>query len=190
MNSEPVAVNQYPVVTISNPTKGDKYNTPTTIDIEVVASDPDGTISKVELYNGSAKLAELSSAPYLYSWKDVDTGTYSIHAIAYDNLNATTTSSPIEFTVTDNSVYDSNSEILKLYPNPNDGHFTVEFIVPLQNEKSNIVVADLAGKRVYTVPVSKEETIKQIDLSYINSGIYILMISYKEILVTKKFIKY
>ena len=100
------------------------------LNIEVVASDPDGTISKVELYNGSAKLVELSSAPYLYSWKDVDTGTYSINAVAYDNLNATTTSSLIEFTVVDNSRYDANSEILNLYPNPNDGNFSIEFIVP------------------------------------------------------------
>ena len=123
---------------------------------------------------------ELTSAPYSYTWKDVKAGTYSITAIATDNLNATTTSLPIEFEVGANIKYDANSEIINLYPNPNDGHFSIEFINPLQNEKSEIVITDLAGKQVYNGPVSKEETLKQFDLSYIKSGIYILMIIYKK----------
>ena len=50
------------------------------------------------------------------------------------------------------------------------------------------MTVDLAGKQVYNGYVLKEETIKQIDLSHIKSGIYVLMIIYKEILVTKKII--
>ena len=45
----PPVVNQPPTVTISNPSKGNTYINPTDIEIEVIASDPDGTISKVEL---------------------------------------------------------------------------------------------------------------------------------------------
>jgi len=182
------AANMHPIVIISNPSKGNKYENPATIDIDVFATDPDGTISKVVLYNGSNKLVELTSAPYSYTWKDVNAGTYTITAIATDNLNAATTSSSIEFTVENVSRYDANSKIINLYPNPNDGHFSIEFINPLQNEKSEIVITDLAGKQVYNGLISKEETLKQFDLSYIKSGIYILMIFYKEILVTKKFI--
>ena len=150
---------------ISNPLKGNKYENPATIDIDVVASDPDGTISKVELYNGSDKLVELTSAPYSYIWKDVKTGTYVIKAIATDNLNATTTSSSIEFIVGDVSRYDANSEIINLYPNPNDGHFSIEFVNPLQNEKCEIIITDLTGKQVYHGSILKEEILKQFDLS-------------------------
>ena len=86
----------------------------------------------------------------------METGNYSITAIATDNLNATTTSSPIEFKVWEYYKYDANSEIIKLYPNPNDGHFSIEFINPLENEKSEIVITDLAGKQVYHSPYQKK----------------------------------
>jgi uncharacterized repeat protein (TIGR02059 family) len=181
-------VNQPPFVEISNPLKGDKYETNSTITIDAIASDPDGSISKVEFYSGAVKLVELTSAPYTYTWKDVAAGSYLITAVASDNLNATTTSLPVEFKVGTTIKYDANSEIINLYPNPNNGHFSIGFINPLQNERSEILITDLAGKQVYNGYVSKEETIKQIDLSYIKSGIYILMIIYKEILVTKKII--
>jgi parallel beta-helix repeat protein len=181
-------VNQPPFVEISNPLKGNKYETNSTITIDVIASDPDGSISKVEFYSGAVKLVELTSAPYTYTWKDVAAGSYFITAIATDNLNATTTSLPVEFEVGTTIKYDADSKIINLYPNPNDGHFSIGFINPLQNERSEILITDLAGKQVYNGYVSKEETIKQIDLSYIKSGIYILMIIYKEILVTKKII--
>jgi uncharacterized repeat protein (TIGR02059 family) len=182
-------VNQPPVITITNPSKGNKYENPTTISVQAIASDPDGTIIKVEFYSGSEKLVEMTLPPYLYTWKDVKTGTYSITAIATDNLNATTTSAPIEFKVAESSKYDANSVVINLYPNPNDGHFSIEFINPLQTEISEVVITDLSGKQVYNSSLLKEETIKQIDLSYIKSGIYILMIFYKKLLVTKKFIK-
>ena len=185
---DPNPSNQPPIVSISNPSKGKNYEKLANIIVEVVASDPDGSIIKVELYNGMTKLVELTSPPYSFTWKDVETGIYSITAIATDNFNATTASSPIEFEVAASSKYDANSDILNLYPNPNDGHFSIEFINPLQNEKSEAVITDLAGKQVYNSPILKEDIIKHIDLSYIKSGIYILMVIYKKILVTKKFI--
>jgi hypothetical protein len=177
-----------PVVTISNPRKGNKYENPATITIDAIASDPDGSINKVEFYSGLIKLFELTSAPYSYTWKDVHAGTYIITATATDNFDATTTSSPVEFVVGADINYNADSKIINLYPNPNDGHFSIEFINLLQNEKSEILITNFAGKRVFSSPVSKEETLKHIDLSCIKSGIYILMIIGKEILVTKKFI--
>ena len=169
-------VNQTPLIIISNPSKGNKYEQLASIVIEAVASDPDGTISKVEFYSGITKLVDLTSPPYSYIWKDVEAGSYSITAIATDNLNATTTSSPVEFKVEAKSNYDTNPEILNLYPNPNRGHFSIEFINALLYEKSEVIITDLAGKHVYSGSVSKENAIKQIDLSYIKSGIYLLMI--------------
>jgi uncharacterized repeat protein (TIGR02059 family) len=190
VTAAPVSINQPPVVTISSPTKGNEYETPTNIDIAVAASDPDGSISRVVLYNGSTKLVELTNAPYLYTWKNVKTGNYSIKAFAYDNLNATATSSVIEFKVGGGPVYDANSEIINLYPNPNDGNFSIEFLQPIEDEKCKIVITDLGGKQVSIVPVLEGETIKHFNLSYIKSGIYIMMVISKGILVTKKFIKY
>jgi SepF-like predicted cell division protein (DUF552 family) len=85
--------------------------------------------------------------------------------------------------------YDAKSDIINLYPNPNNGHFSIEFINPLQSEKGEIVITNLAGEQIYNGPVLKEEVLKQFDLSANRSGMYVLMIKDKEILVTKKFIK-
>jgi uncharacterized repeat protein (TIGR02059 family) len=190
VNNGTPLINQPPVIKISNPSKGGIYKINATITIDAVAFDPDGSISKVEFYSGAVKLVELTSAPYTYTLKDAKAGTYSITAVATDNLNATTTSLPLEFEVGSSIRYDANSEIINLYPNPSDGHFSIKFVNPLQNEKSAIVITDLAGKQVFQGTLLKEETIKQIDLSYIKSGVYLLMILCKEIIVTKKIIKY
>ena len=77
----------------------------------------------------------------------------------------------------------------KLYPNPNNGHFSIEFVNPIQSERSEIVITDLAGKQVFNGPLLKEETLKQFDLSDSKSGVYVMMIKDKDIYVTKKFIK-
>jgi len=181
--------NKHPYVKISSPTKGNTYANLTSITINALASDSDGVVSKVEFFNGSARLVELTTAPYSYTWKDVPAGTYSITAVATDNLNDTTKSSPIEFIVGTTVKYDPKSEVVKLYPNPNNGHFTLEFINPMQNEKGDIVITDLGGKQFYHGPITKEELTKQIDLPDSRSGVYVLMIRDKDILVTKKFIK-
>jgi hypothetical protein len=45
--------------------------------------------------------------------------------------------SPANISITANAIdNDGNSEVVKLFPNPNDGHFSIEFINPLQSEKS------------------------------------------------------
>jgi uncharacterized repeat protein (TIGR02059 family) len=188
VNSKPAA-NKHPVIKISNPRKGNVYDDLSAVTIDAVATDPDGTISKVEFYNGSEKLVEITAAPYSFTWKDVASGTYEITAIATDNSNDTTASAPIEFIVGTPVKYDAKSEIVNLYPNPNNGQFTIAFVNPLQNEKSEIVIADMAGKQVYQGPVTREEIQKQFDLSEIKSGMYVMMIRDKNIVVTKKFIK-
>jgi hypothetical protein len=174
---------------ISNPSKGTQYEDTASIDIEVVASDPDGIISRVELFNDSTKLVELTSAPYLYSWKKIKAGNYTIKAVAYDNFNAAATSALIDFIVRSSPVYDVKSEIINLYPNPNNGDFWIEILKPLEDEKCKIVITDLGGKEISDRPLLNEETLIQFDMSYISSGIYIMNVIGKGILVTKKFIK-
>ena len=181
-------INIAPTVAITSPNNNSTFAPNTNITITVKAMDSDGSIIKVEFYSGVIKLFELNSTPYAYTWENVPAGTYTLTAIATDNYNVTTISPPVEIEVRLNNQYDPDLNIINLYPNPNDGHFSIEFINPLQNEKNEILITDLQGKRVYSSPVLKEETVKQINLSSIKSGIYILMIVYKEILVTKKII--
>ena len=187
-DTPPPTDNQLPSVSISSPTKGNKFEDQADIEIEVIASDPDGNISKVELFNGSELLVELNSAPFIYTWKSVSAGTYQIRAIATDNLNATTTSSMVEFTVVAKTIYDAESEIINLYPNPNNGYFTIDFLVPPKSSRSEIIISDMGGNLVHRETVSAEETTKEISLTNSRSGLYIMTFKDSEIIVTKKII--
>jgi aryl-phospho-beta-D-glucosidase BglC (GH1 family) len=94
-----IVPNQPPVVTLSSPVSGATFTAPATISLSATASDADGTISKVEFYNGSAKLGEALSSPYTFVWSNVSAGPYTITAKATDNSGASSTSSPAAITV-------------------------------------------------------------------------------------------
>ena len=182
--------NKHPYVRLLNPTKGNTYENLSSIPMEAIASDSDGVVTKVEFINGSEKLGEATSAPYMFTWKNVPSGTYSITAIATDDSNDTSASAPVVFEVGKTGKNDTNFGLVTLYPNPNDGHFSVEFASPLKNDKYTIVIIDLAGKQIANEPVSIGETSKQFNISNdVKSGIYVMVFKEnKGIYVTKKFI--
>ena len=96
--------NVFPVVNITTPVGGAQYIAPASITIKANASDYDGSISKVEFYNGATLLETVTSIPYTYSWNNVGAGTYTLTAKAYDDLNAVTTSSDVSITVKNNTL--------------------------------------------------------------------------------------
>jgi phospholipase/lecithinase/hemolysin len=67
--------------------------------ITAVASDSDGTINRVEFYANGNLIGSDSTAPYTFSWSNAPNGTYSLTARAFDNANASTTSSAISITI-------------------------------------------------------------------------------------------
>jgi hypothetical protein len=88
-----------PTVEITNPSPSDIFTTPANISITAYPTKYDGTISKVEFYNGDAKLGEDLSSPYSYQWNNVPAGTYVIKAKAIDNFGLSGTD---EVTITVN----------------------------------------------------------------------------------------
>lgn len=91
--------NQAPVVSLTSPANNTTFTAPATIAIAATATDADGTISKVEFYNGSTKLGEDTNSPYSYSWSNVAAGTYALTAKATDDKGATTTSATVNIIV-------------------------------------------------------------------------------------------
>jgi GH18 family chitinase/chitodextrinase len=91
---------QAPVVSITSPAGGASFSAPAAVTINASASDADGSITKVEFYNGGTKLGEDNSSPYSFSWTNVAAGTYNLTAKATDNSAKTTTSSVVSVTVT------------------------------------------------------------------------------------------
>lgn len=90
-------VNVAPNVSLATPTVSG--NAPATVGLSATASDSDGTITKVEFFNGSVLLASITNSPYTFSWTGVGAGTYSVTAKATDNSNVVTTSSVKTVTV-------------------------------------------------------------------------------------------
>jgi hypothetical protein len=93
------ATNSPPSVSLTSPTNNATFNAPASISITANATDADGTISKVELYNGTTLLTTLTSTPYTYTWTNVAAGTYTLTAKATDNQAGVTTSSAIQIVV-------------------------------------------------------------------------------------------
>lgn len=91
--------NNAPTVSITSPANNSSFTAPAGITLTANASDADGTISKVEFFNGSTSLGTVTTAPYTVSWNNVSAGSYSVTAIATDNAGATTTSSAVALTV-------------------------------------------------------------------------------------------
>ncbi|OYW76022.1 MAG: hypothetical protein B7Z37_10790 [Verrucomicrobia bacterium 12-59-8] len=88
-----------PTVAITAPSASDAFTAPATVNITASASDSDGTITKVEFYNGATKLGESTTAPFSYAWTSVASGSYSLTARATDNDGNTTISSAVTVTV-------------------------------------------------------------------------------------------
>jgi hypothetical protein len=94
--------NAAPTVSITLPANGATFVAPASVTINANATD-DVSISKVEFYNGTSLLNTDNASPYSYTWTGVAAGTYTLKAIAYDNLNVSTTSSLITITVNPSS---------------------------------------------------------------------------------------
>jgi hypothetical protein len=65
----------------------------------------------------------------------------------------------------------------------------IEFIDPMQIDNSRVTILSSGGQAVYTGTISREEILKEFDLSYLKPGIYVIMLTGSEIIVTKKFIR-
>ena len=94
-----LATTQKPTASITAPSAGATFTAPASYAINANASDPDGSVSKVEFYRGSTLVGTDTSAPYSVNDAGVGAGNYSLTAKAFDNNGATATSNPVNITV-------------------------------------------------------------------------------------------
>ncbi len=93
------APNVAPTVSITTPVANTTYTAPAAITINATADDADGSISKVEFYNGSTLLGTDNTSPYSFTWNNATEGNFTITAKASDNGSLVTTSSPVTLSV-------------------------------------------------------------------------------------------
>ena len=108
-------VNQPPAVSLTSPANNSNFTSPATLSISATAADSDGSVSKVDFYNGSTLLASDNTSPYSYTWTSVAAGTYTITAKATDNSGAGTTSAAVTVVV-NNSVTTSSFKVIGYVP--------------------------------------------------------------------------
>lgn len=98
-NTHSSAGNSAPTASVTAPSNGATFNEGDNITITANASDSDGSITKVEFFQGSTKLGEDTSSPYSFTWNNVSAGSYNLTATATDNGGATGSSSAVSITV-------------------------------------------------------------------------------------------
>lgn len=92
-------LNQAPTVAISSPAANASFTKGVTITLAAGAADADGTVSKVDWYDGSTLIGSASAAPYTLKWSGAATGTHTLTARATDNNGAVTPSAAVAIKV-------------------------------------------------------------------------------------------
>ena len=206
VNSLPVLVlpNIAPTVNITSPVNGaniiaksNSFNNiiSASVVITASASDRDGTISKVEFYNGTKLLGSDTIAPY--SFKFVGTaGTYPITAKAYDNKGAVTTSSVVSIRITNSSTAKLKSTddediqeepiAIKMFPNPFKNTFNIS--LPASDDAYQINIINENGQTVESATFNNENTYQA--GSNLTPGMYFVTVKNGATQSTTKMVKF
>ena len=89
-------LNQAPSVTLSAPATA---TTGVAVTLTANASDNDGSVARVQFFDGTTLLGEDTSAPFALNWTPSAAGSRSLSARATDNQGASTTSAVVAVTV-------------------------------------------------------------------------------------------
>lgn len=171
------AQNEAPAVMIVSPSDNDTYDDSEHVAVEVEATDPDGSIVKVEIYNGSTLVHTLTSPPYVYSLTALPIGTHTLTVVVTDDGGEATTSEPVIFSVADiTGLFRGNNHTAsaaELYPNPSSSFFTV---------KVNEEVISLRVLNMYGEEIGLREKIRTGDKVELGAGLeegtYVMHLQY------------
>ena len=98
-----INTNQPPQVALTSPNDAQTFYAGQSVAIAATASDPDGTVSKVEFLVDGAVIASAKSAPSNTNWNGASVGTHILAARATDNLGAQSTTVGVSITIIANS---------------------------------------------------------------------------------------
>jgi hypothetical protein len=93
-----------PDIEMTSPEPDSVFLSSAAIPLSASVSDSDGSVAKVQFYNGATLLATMTNAPFIWAWTNVLPGAYVLHALATDNEGATNVSNPVTINVTTNQV--------------------------------------------------------------------------------------
>jgi len=94
----PAVANVPPSVTLTNPIAGASFTAPANVTIQASASDPDGSVTNVQFFDGAASLGNATTSPYGVT-VILATGGHALTAVATDNFGLSATSAVVNVTV-------------------------------------------------------------------------------------------
>ena len=93
-------LSQPPRVAITSPANGAMFLAGSTAAINIVASDPDGSVASVQLFAAATKLVEFAVPPYTFAWSNALVGLHALNAVAIDNTGRSATSAIVNLAFT------------------------------------------------------------------------------------------
>src|SRR6266568_2379897 len=94
-----IIVDAPPTVTVTGPANNVVFVAPATITMTATTSDADGTIAKVDFFDGATLAGTATAAPYSVTLANVAVGAHTLTARATDNLGFSTTSAAVSIQV-------------------------------------------------------------------------------------------
>lgn len=91
--------NAAPTISLTRPLNGTRLTAPATVSFAATAADRDGSVAKVEFFNGYYKIGEDTTAPYSFNWGGVPAGSWWVWARAIDNRGAVSSTPSVTVTV-------------------------------------------------------------------------------------------
>lgn len=165
-----VLANNPPAISITAPSDNSTFSVLQTVELIATATDTDGSITKVDFYNGATILGSDNTSPFSYSWSGMPAGSYTITAKATDDKGAVTSSAPITVVIQE-VVTGVNEEIdpaPAIYPNPFEDNIILNY-----PHEFNYEICDLTGSVLHAGIGEGEKRIGE----NLQSGMYLLRVT-------------
>ena len=178
-----------PTVSLTAPVNNASVQVNTSVNISANASDPDGSVKKVEFFVGSTLIGVDSIAPYSTQWMPTQLGVVAILAKSIDNDG--------KYTFDDANVVEVIPNTMEITANENNMGIHI-FPVPANDvlniaidavASPNVIVeiSDVLGNTLIQDVISTQE--KKIDISSLAAGVYFVTIKMPKQSYTQKVIK-
>ncbi len=120
-----------------------------------------------------------------YKPTQTEQGTAQVTVTSADEVNKITMSFNVTVTDPTTSISESDQPLFMLYPNPSNGHITIQI---LNGVYGKYVISDSAGKIVKQENIELCSAPVQLDLTYLEDGIYFIAASLEELVDTQRII--
>lgn len=165
-----------PIIEITAPENNASIEANSTLEILAIASDPDGSVEKVEFFAGSTLIGSDSEAPFSVQWTPTEVGIVAILARAIDNDGKFTfaDTNVLEVIPTITSIEESADQIaIQIFPVPVENNLDI-IISDLPISGGTIKINDVSGKLLISQTYQTSQN--KIDVSRLRAGMYFVTV--------------